>query len=121
MPMKPRGKPFKPGQSGNPGGRVKETHSMKEIRKLTQQQIEEMASLILNGNVDELKRIAQSSESSTLQVWISSGAITGIKKGDMGALNAILDRIVGKVKTPIGINEDTGIKIIVEDYTKKVE
>src|SRR5688572_20723866 len=33
MPGKPRGRPFKKGQSGNPGGRPKEEHEVKELAR----------------------------------------------------------------------------------------
>lgn len=101
MPMKPRGKPFKPGQSGNPGGRALQTTKMKDLKKLTTTQLEELASLILTSNIEKLNEIAKSPTSSVLQVWVASGAMTGIKRGDLNALNAILDRIIGRVGVSI--------------------
>lgn len=99
-----KGRPFKPGQSGNPKGRIKLTPKFREIQKLTRAQIEEIGSLILSGNLQKLKDITQNPDSNVLQVWIASGAIAGVNRGDLNSMNALLDRIVGRMPAPVEIS-----------------
>lgn len=91
------GKDWEPGESGNPNGRPKLSEDLKKIRALTNKQLKEVGDFLLLGTRATLTEVSQNPESSLLQVWLSSVCITGIKKGDMGALNALLDRLVGKV------------------------
>jgi hypothetical protein len=74
---KPRGKPFKPGQTGNPGGRPKLPEDIKHVRELarkyTAKAVETLVEVMANGS--------------------------GPAK--VAASNAILDRGWGKAVQPI--------------------
>jgi hypothetical protein len=110
---------FKKGKSGNLKGRPKVTLKMREIQHLTRHQIEEIGSLILNGNVAKLQQIAQDPTSPALKVWMATGSIQGIKKGDLNAMNAFLDRIVGRIPAPVEHSGPDGGPIEV-DETKTI-
>lgn len=69
-------------------------------------QIAEVATTVVNNNVDEIKSIAQDPKSPVIQVWIASVALHGIKKGDMTSLSQLLDRIIGRPKDHIVLSGD---------------
>lgn len=75
---KPRGKAFKPGQSGNPGGRPKLPEDIKHVRELarqyTQHAVETLVSILTKSSSDSAK---------------------------VSAANAILDRGWGKAEQAV--------------------
>ena len=110
---KPRGKPFQKGNNANPIGALAHDPVIRKIRKMTHADIEEIGQVILEGNLEKLNAIKNDPNTSVLKLWICTIAIIAIKKGDVNALNSILDRIVGKVKEKV---EHTG-NIAVEHFT----
>lgn len=92
---------FKKGQSGNPLGGKLHNKEIKMIKNLTQMQIAEIGSLLLTGNIDQIRALAGDKQASVLKVWFASVISTGIDKGDAFHLNAFLDRIIGKVPDKI--------------------
>ena len=94
----PKEHQFKKGEVRNPLGAGAHNKELKAIKKLTQKELAEVATLILRNNVEELKAVGTDPDSSVLKVWICSVAAAAIKRGDALALNVLLDRIVGKVK-----------------------
>lgn len=99
---------FQKGVSGNPDGSRRHNKELMAIKKLTAHEVQEIGSLILNGNLTELKAIAGDSTASVLKVWIASVAVKSINKGDGIMLNAILDRIVGKIKERVELTGANG-------------
>lgn len=52
----PRGRPFKPGQSGNPSGRPKDVGHVREIaRKHTEAAISALVEIVANGKPDRAR------------------------------------------------------------------
>jgi hypothetical protein len=97
---------WKPGQSGNPAGGPKDPPEIKKIKNLTKIELIEVANLIIKGNLDELMDLKDNPDASVLQVMIAGVAIRVMKKGDMTALDILLNRLIGKVKDEIDINGD---------------
>lgn len=95
--------PFQPGQSGNPGGRPAIPEDVKKLRKLTNEQIKEVGSLLLEGREADLEQMAADPETSMLKKWMAKIALRGCKSGDVMAFNALADRIAGKVKDHVVI------------------
>lgn len=89
---------FKPGNNMNPLGASAHNKDLKQVRRLTKEQVAEIGSLILEGNLEKLQAIKEQKSASVLKVWFASVAVKAISKGDAHALTVILDRIVGKVK-----------------------
>lgn len=81
---------------------------MKQIRRLTREEVSEIGSLILEGNLEKLQSVRDQPEASVLKVWFASVAVKAISKGDAHALTIILDRIVGKVKDTIELTGRDG-------------
>lgn len=74
---KPRGKPFQPGKTGNPGGRPKLPEDVKHVRELARQ--------YTKAAVDALVEVLGSDSAA----------------GKVAAANALLDRGWGKAEQPI--------------------
>jgi hypothetical protein len=98
------GKPFLPGQSGNPGGRPAVPEDVKRIRKLTNDEIKEVGALLLESKQSELEAMLASDDTPALRKWIASVTVSGIKTGDEKRLNAILDRVAGKIPQHVDVS-----------------
>lgn len=98
--------PRKKGQpSLNPlGPNVNGGSELQKIRRLSGGEIAAVGALILDKNVLKLKEIVDDAKSnpeskhSVLKVWMATTALRGINKGDPHALDALLNRIVGRVR-----------------------
>lgn len=104
----PKDHQFKPGQSGNPLGSSVRQQVSSKMKRLTAEQLAEVGSLILDGNCEDLAKLALDREAPVLKVWFASVAVKAIAKGDAQSLNILLDRIVGKVKGEISISTGDG-------------
>jgi hypothetical protein len=94
------------GQSGNPKGRNKLPEEIKEIRKLTAEQVIETFSKYLGMTQSEMLGLDKR-DLSLLEVWMLKAAELGIKTGNYFILDKILDRVIGKASM--------GIKVEAED------
>jgi hypothetical protein len=99
-------RPYKKGQSGNPEGGRKHNPVMRKLKALTNEQVAEIGTLILEGNLPELQAIAKDDTAPALKVLIASVVAKAMQRGDAHALNIILDRIAGKVKERIELTGD---------------
>jgi hypothetical protein len=95
------GRSFEPGNKANPKGGGAISASTRAIRKITLEHIQDVADVILDGNIDKLKALAADPNTSVLKVWIAKAAATGIQKGDLHSLDAILNRVLGKPKETV--------------------
>ena len=119
MANPPIGRRFEKGNKANPLGAGAHNPAVKMIKKLSNDQIAELGAIILEGNPDKLKEIINNPKSTVLQVAICSVLVKAINKGDMAAINALLDRIVGKVKDVQSHEGSVGINVTITDYTNK--
>lgn len=83
--------------------RLKNPRTLEDIQDLTSNQLIQIATLLTTQNLAALQAVAKDPSASVLKVWFASVAAKAIAKGDMQALNALLDRIVGKVTTPLEV------------------
>lgn len=117
------GKNFQKGHVANPKGGGALSPEVRAIRKITLEHIEEVADLILDNNLEKLKALASNPETSVLKVWIAKAAATGIQKGDLHSLDAILNRVLGKPKERHEVTgkdgEEIGFKVSIYDYGQK--
>lgn len=105
---------FKPGQSGNPSGRPKDPPEVKLIKRLTRQEMAEVGSLIVQGKISDLQMVATGPQSTVLKAMIAKVAINIMAKGDMHSLDLLLNRLIGKVKDEVVVdNLNTQVQRVV--------
>lgn len=92
------------GQSGNPLGAKAHNPELKVIKNLTEKELIDVANLVIKGNLGELLAIRESDEATILQKMLASVCVRVMKKGDMQALDVLLNRMIGKVKDKVQVN-----------------
>ncbi len=97
---------WKKGQSGNPAGGKKHDPALKRLKNLTKTELIDIGNLVIKGNIVELKAIAKNPDATVIQTMLASVAVKIIEKGDMSALDVLLNRLVGKVKEEIHASID---------------
>lgn len=97
------GKDFAPGVSGNPAGRPPEPEEFKAVRRLTKAEIAECGALILDKTVGEIQAMAKDPTQKMLNVMLA-GMAAAAAKGNPGAFDKLLDRLVGKQKDRIEVS-----------------
>jgi hypothetical protein len=107
------GRDVQKGQVLNPKGAGAHNPLVKEIRKMTKESIAEMLQAILHSSPDD---VIDYKPKTLLEDWVMKGIIVAKRKGDLTPLNALLDRVVGKVKDNVAVEGDVGIRIVLEDY-----
>lgn len=94
----PIGKRFQKGQVANPLGGRAHNPEVKKIKKLTREELVDLGSLLLKVKQERLTDLVNDPETPGLKAWIASVAERGIKSGNMQTLDALLDRLIGKVE-----------------------
>lgn len=112
------GKNFKPGVVTNPDGRPPLSPELKQMRTLTYDQVSEIASIVINGKRDELQQILVNPNATVLQQIMAKAAINALATGNMGTINAFLDRIVGKARQSIELTGKEGGPVAFSDLSK---
>lgn len=102
----PPEKRIQPGQTRNPKGSSDKARSLGKLRRLTNEQVSEIGTLVLEGNRQALVDIKNDKDATVLQVWMADLIVASMRKGDPAAFRAILDRICGKPRESIAISGD---------------
>lgn len=92
---------WKPGESGNPGGRPKNPEGLKELKHLTKAELVRAGNMIISMTPEELKEYAEDDDTTSLHVMLSSIVSRIIRTGDMAMFDRLLDRLIGKVKEEV--------------------
>jgi hypothetical protein len=74
---------------------------MKMLKHLTKQELIEVGNLVIKNNREELVKLAKDPKASVITTMIASVAAKIISKGDMHALDILLNRLIGKVKDEV--------------------
>lgn len=98
----PPGAGFKKGQSGNPSGRPKLSAELALIKKLSREEVNAIFAKYARMSKEQMQEALKDSSLPSLELWICSGIINGIRNGDWYNLNIMFDRIFGKT---LPINE----------------
>mgnify|MGYP000523490317 CR=1 FL=1 len=91
------GRPFKPGQSGNPGGQKKADPELLALKALTAQEFKEVANLALMDDIAQVKAIEADQTQPLFRRWLARLAIRGFERGDRDSLEFFANRLLGKV------------------------
>jgi uncharacterized protein DUF5681 len=102
MPKKPPPpeKRFKPGQSGNPGGRPKLPEDVREAKRLTQAALERTLNDFLFMDREALQARLKEPSAPMIEVIIGSIIAKAATGSDQMRLAFLLDRMIGKIKEP---------------------
>lgn len=95
---------FKKGNNANPLGGKLHDPEIRAIKRLTQDELKEVGTLVVKGDIEALKKLKEDSKCSVLQAMVASVAIRIISKGDMQALDVLLNRLIGKVKDELDMS-----------------
>ena len=101
---KQRGKPFKKGKSGNPGGRPKASNTMKELKKLSKNKFAEILMKFLYLTNEEIKEIVRNPKTAMLELMLGSVILKAIRTGDQQRLDFLLNRCIGRVTDSVDIS-----------------
>jgi hypothetical protein len=102
-------KPFPKGVSGNPRGRIP-NEAMKALRKLTVDSYREVVQLVISGSIDDVKALAEQKESA-LKAGIARAFLKAISKGDHAIIEAIAQRVIGKIPDVVHIDAKTAMTV----------
>lgn len=101
-------KHIKPGQVLNPIGGQAHNPELRRLKQMTREELAEVGGLVVQQNISELEAVAKSKTHSALQVWFATIALEAIKQKQTGLMNALLDRIVGKIPEKIELTGADG-------------
>ncbi len=107
----PKHSRFKKGKSGNPSGGRAHNPATKALRKLTIETYREVIQLVLDGKVQDLKDMAEHSDTPAIQVGIAVAFLKAIKNGDYSVIERIAERIVGRIPEVVTVNQNTNMAI----------
>lgn len=89
--------PWKPGQSGNPGGRPKEL--------LTTQSVAGLMGRLCRLTRDELFDVVKDPKSTMIEIMVASIMARAADQGDAGRLDFLLNRAIGRVKERLEVDD----------------
>ncbi len=92
---------IKKGQVNNPYGSQGKNYAYTQFKKLTRDELQTMANMLLWGNMDNLKLVRDDPTASALAATIASVVVKIFERGDVHSLDVLLNRMIGKVKETI--------------------
>jgi len=99
-------KPIQKGEVKNPEGGRSHDPIKSAIKRLTKAEFEDIISLALDANLEELKKIIKDPSSTALRVGVASSLIKAVGRGDFGTLTAIVERIIGSMAMKVDHTTD---------------
>lgn len=112
-PKPPEGRRFKKGQSGNPSGRPKIPEDLKRASRLTADEFLGLCNKFLRMNLPDLLAVVgnpkqPNTQSSMLEMLVASIITKAVNEGDQRRLDFLLDRLLGKIVTPVSVQGEVG-------------
>lgn len=95
------GRDFKKGESGNPNGRPALPEKVKQLKKFTAAELEELITALLGLTDEERKAVLADPNATTIKKCIASVLTKAGEQGNMSQLDMVLNRVIGKVKEKI--------------------
>lgn len=116
------GRPFKKGQSGNPGGGRKLDPEVHALRALTTEQFKEIANLVLSGKRQEASDLVNDQNAPLFKRWLAKLADQGFSRGDQQTIEFFLNRLIGKVPDKIeGMSAHVVAQVPVDELRLRLE
>ena len=104
---------FKPGESGNPGGRPRKYISTLKEQGYKLSEVNDAIQVLISMDLEELKTVYTNPRSTVLEVTIAGAIKKSIEKGSLYSIEALLSRVYGKPKE---MNEVYGTQKIIIEY-----
>lgn len=76
-----------------------------EMRSLTEGELLDVARILTRGNKAELVKMRDDANTTVLKAWFASSALSAIESGDVGALDKLLDRLLGKARSSLDVTQ----------------
>lgn len=106
---------FQAGNNANPSGRPKLT----DDERLAYTNCKRAIAMLGVKTVAEIAEIANNPKALAIEKACAKLLKDYFEKGSSRLIEIVFDRILGKSTQPIELANDSGLRIIVEDYTKK--
>jgi hypothetical protein len=90
--------PWEKGKSGNPTGRPPIAKPVQKLRKASRDKIAQLCDKLTKAPISYVKEVYDNPKSSSLEVMLSGVILKAALEKDHISLNALMDRMVGKVK-----------------------
>jgi hypothetical protein len=98
------GKDFKPGQSGNANGRPKLDPMVKQLKRFTADQLEELVSSLLTSTEADVVAMREDTGAPYIKRIMAQILEKTFEGGNIGALDMVLNRLIGKVKERVDVH-----------------
>ncbi len=102
---------FRPGNRANPRGASAHDPTWKAMN-LTKNELLGSLNLVARGSVADLKNVAQDPNAPAIHAMIASVVDRIIEKGDAHAFDLLLNRLVGKVKDEVHVDETSKPRVV---------
>lgn len=107
-------KPYKKGQSGNPQGARLHNPEIRRLKNLTEEELLEVGTFIVKSEIGKLKELIKDPSTSALKAMVAGLAIKTITRGDSSAFDALMNRLLGKVKENLNLMAEVNAGISVQ-------
>ncbi len=113
---------FKKGNKANPLGAAAHDKEKRYIKKLTNEKISEIMDILLTMNPDQVADYLRENNT-VFNRWLAKVVEKGVNHGDVGKLEFLLQRAVGKVPDVVkhGTENESDGKITIEVVSAKKE
>lgn len=92
---------FKKGQSGNPNGARAHSPILREVRKLSREELAKVFMATIHARKQELTEIIANPDSPMILVNLATALIKDTAKGQTFTLQMMFDRLFGRPKTSV--------------------
>jgi hypothetical protein len=98
-------------KKGNPGGPGRPPDMLgRELRQLTQDELRDIATLVIRGDFEQIQKISKDKKGCLLKFVIANAIMGAVRRGEFGTIDQILNRIIGRVSTPVIVNGNPNAK-----------
>lgn len=109
--------PWKPGQSGNPGGNPKLPDALRAIKSLSVKEVNKLISKYARLSMVQLKAAQEDKKVSVIELCIAAIFARCMEYGDYTRLNFLLERAIGKVPIAVEDDEDRAARKDIEELS----
>jgi hypothetical protein len=117
-------KKWKPGESGNPGGRPKLPEDIREARKVNRVEVDRVLNRFMNLSRAEIQTITNDPKAPALEFLLASMIIQGHLEGDYKRISFVFDRLIGSVAQNVTMSDPEGgpvkVRVFTDDQLKKM-